>query len=86
MVCPLFSYFHSIAVTYANRNESNEAASEDAHGWSAYYLRDLSKRTTLYAAYSSLNNKGNANYAIGNLTPNPGADPRVVMAGIRHKF
>ena len=76
----------TIAVSYANRNESGDVAAEDAHGWSVYYLHDLSKRTTLYTAYSQLTNKGDANYAIGNLTPAAGDDPRVVMAGIRHKF
>lgn len=76
----------TIAVSYANRDESNGAAAEDAHGWSAYYLHDLSKRTTLYTGFSQLKNKDDANYAIGNLTPAAGDDPRVLMAGIRHRF
>lgn len=76
----------TVAISYANRNESEDAVGEDAHGWSVYYLHDLSKRTTLYTGYSQLTNKDNANYAIGNLTPAAGDDPRVVMAGIRHKF
>ena len=76
----------TVALSYANRNERNDVAAEDAHGWSAYYLHDLSKRTTLYAGYSQLENKGNANYAIGNIAPAAGDDPRVVMAGIRHRF
>jgi predicted porin len=76
----------TVAITYANRNESNDAAAEDAHGWAAYYLHDLSKRTTLYAGYAQLTNQGNANYAISSLTPAAGDDPRAVMAGIRHRF
>lgn len=76
----------TVAVSYANRNESNDVAAEDAYGWSAYYMHDVSKRTTLYAGYSTLNNKGNANYAIGNISPAAGDDPRVVMAGMRHRF
>ncbi|MCC4114558.1 porin [Aromatoleum toluclasticum] len=76
----------TVALSYAKRDESNDVAAEDAHGWSAYYMHDLSKRTTLYAAYSQLTNKDNANYALGNLTPAAGDDPRVVMAGIRHRF
>jgi predicted porin len=76
----------TVALSYANRNESNDAAAEDAHGFSAYYLHDLSKRTTLYTGYSQLNNKDNANYAIGAITPAAGDDPRFVTAGIRHKF
>lgn len=76
----------TVALTYAKRDERNDARAEDAQGWSAYYMHDLSKRTTLYAAYSQLRNKGDANYALGNLTPDAGDDPRVVMAGMRHKF
>ena len=29
---------------------------------------------------------GDANYAIGNLTPEPGDNHRVMMAGMRHRF
>ncbi|HJV26580.1 MAG TPA: porin [Aromatoleum sp.] len=76
----------TVAVSYANRNESNDPAAEDAHGWSLYYMHDLSKRTTLYTGYSQLSNKDDANYSIGNLTPVAGDDHRVIMAGIRHKF
>lgn len=49
-------------------------------------MHDLSKRTTLYAGYSQLNNKDNANYSIGNLTPAAGDEHKVLLAGIRHKF
>lgn len=76
----------TLAVSYADRNESDGAAGEDAHGWSAYYLHDLSKRTTLYAGYSRLSNEDGANYAIGNLTPAAGESHRVMMAGMRHRF
>jgi len=76
----------TVAVSYANRNESDGSLGEDAHGWSVYYLHDLSKRTTLYTGYSQLTNRDDANYAIGNITPAAGDDPRVAMAGIRHKF
>ncbi len=77
----------TVAVSYGNRNESGDPAAEDAHGWSAYYMHGLSKRTTLYAGYSTLTNKDGADYAIGsNMTPNPGDDQRAVVAGLRHKF
>jgi predicted porin len=75
-----------VALSYADRDESDGAAGEDAHGWSAYYLHDLSKRTTLYAGYSQLHNDDGANYSIGNITPEAGDDHRVMMAGIRHRF
>ena len=75
----------TVAVSYGSRDESNEANTEDARGWSLYYMHGLSKRTTLYTAYSHISNKGNANYG-WNLTPAAGDDPSVVMAGIRHRF
>lgn len=75
----------TVAVSYGNRNESGEANTEDASGASIYYMHNLSKRTTLYTAYSQLNNRGDANYGF-NITPEAGDNTRVVMAGVRHKF
>ncbi|TAH40953.1 MAG: porin [Betaproteobacteria bacterium] len=75
-----------VYITYASRDESDGAAGEDARGWTAYYLHDLSKRTTLYAGYSQLHNDDGANYSIGNITPAAGDDHRVMMAGVRHRF
>lgn len=77
---------NTVALSYADRDESDGAASEDAHGWSAYYLHALSKRTTLYAGYSQLDNENGANYSIGNLSPAAGDQHQVVMAGMRHRF
>ena len=77
---------NTVAISYADRDESDGAASEDAHGWSAYYLHALSKRTTLYAGYSQLDNDHGANYAIGNLSPAAGDKHEVMMAGMRHRF
>lgn len=76
----------TVAVAYANRNEDDGAASEDARGWSLFYMHSLSKRTTAYAGYSKLFNKGNANYGMEFLTPPAGEDPQALLAGIRHKF
>ncbi len=77
---------NTVALSYADRNESDGAAGEDASGWSAYYLHALSKRTTLYAGYSQLSNEDGANYSIGNITPAAGDKHRVMMAGMRHRF
>ncbi len=77
---------NTVAISYAERDESDGAAGEDASGWSAYYLHALSKRTTLYTGYSQLSNEDGANYAIGNITPAAGDTHRVVMAGMRHRF
>ena len=77
---------NTVALSYADRDESDGAAGEDASGWSAYYLHALSKRTTLYAGYSQLSNESGANYAIGNITPAAGDNHRVMMAGMRHRF
>ncbi len=77
---------NTVAISYAERDESDGAAGEDASGWSAYYLHAMSKRTTLYAGYSQLDNEDGANYAIGNLTPDAGDKHQVMMAGMRHRF
>lgn len=75
----------TLALSYGMRDERGEAGAEDAKGASVYYMHDLSKRTTLYAGYSQLNNDTNANYGF-NFTPAAGDTVRVVMAGMRHKF
>lgn len=75
----------TVTVIYGSRDESGEAAVEDATGASVYYLRALGKETTLYAGYSRLDNKGTADYG-WNLTPAAGKDPSVLMFGVRQKF
>jgi len=75
----------TLAISYGKRKESGEANTEDANGASIYYMHNLSKRTTLYTAYSRINNQGNANYGF-NITPAAGDDVSVIMAGLRHKF
>lgn len=75
----------SLMIAYGSRDESGEAAAEDATGASLYYLHALGKETTLYAGYSRLNNKGLADYG-WNLTPAAGTDPSVLMVGLRQKF
>lgn len=76
----------TVALSYADRDESDGAVGQDAHGWSAYYMHDLSRRTTLYAGYSRLSNESGASYAIGNLRPEAGDSHRVLLAGVRHRF
>jgi predicted porin len=48
----------------------------------------LSKRTSLYAYYTLLDNERNAVYdfAINSLSPTPGATLKGVSLGIRHAF
>lgn len=75
----------TLAISYGNRKESGEANTEDASGASIYYMHNLSKRTTLYTAYSRISNDGIANYGF-NITPNAGDNVSVIMAGLRHKF
>ena len=74
----------TVAVSYGSRDESNEANTEDARGWSLTTRTACPKRTTLYTAFSHINNQGDANYG-WNFTPAAG-EPSVVMAGIRHRF
>ncbi len=76
----------TVAVAYANRDEDEGDVGEDAYGWSLYYMHALSKRTTAYAGYSKLINKGNADYGMEFLSPPAGEDPQAVLLGMRHKF
>jgi general bacterial porin, GBP family len=87
-------------VAYAARNDKT-AADRDANKWGIGYFYDLSKRTTLYTAYSVLTNEDRftaAGVADGaGITLGSGAaagialfdrnsDPRSFNLGIRHAF
>jgi len=71
-------------IAKSNDNAASGDASRKAIGLAAAY--SMSKRTTLYAGYSQLDNDHGANYAIGNLSPAAGDKHEVMMAGMRHRF
>lgn len=61
---------------------------DDARQWAVGYVHNLSKRTSLYAAYARIHNKGNAAYVTGDASPvpSPGGNTTGLQAGITHHF
>lgn len=84
--------------SYARVDGQGDLETADAEQYALGYVYDLSKRTALYTTASVLNNKGTANFAVGDITvasptntPTPvalpaGAKSRGAEAGIRHIF
>jgi general bacterial porin, GBP family len=87
-------------VAYAARNDKT-ALNRDANKWGIGYFYDLSKRTTLYTAYSVLTNEDRftaagaadgAGIALGSGAASGvplldrNSDPRSFNLGIRHSF
>ncbi|WP_332876490.1 porin [Massilia sp. S19_KUP03_FR1] len=58
---------------------------QDATGWGLGYLYPLSKRTNLYGAYGSINNKNGAGYTVANNTET-GSGDKAFNLGVRHSF
>ena len=70
-----------------------EITDSDAHQWSVGYDHNLSKRTMVYALYTKLDNKANADYALGLRNGMTGgasggfeSDPSAFALGIKHSF
>lgn len=61
---------------------------DDASQFAIGYVYSLSKRTTLYSAYSRIRNKGNAAYVTADSSPvgEPGARASGLQFGINHAF
>ena len=85
-------------VSYARVDGQLDLATADAEQLAVGYVYDLSKRTALYTTASMINNKGTANFTVGDITvasPNntavplaqpAGAKSQGVEAGVRHIF
>ncbi|MDQ2821609.1 MAG: porin [Pseudomonadota bacterium] len=61
------------------------SVNQDATGWGVAYLYPLSKRTNLYGAYGSINNKNGAGYTVANNTET-GTGDKAFNLGVRHTF
>lgn len=96
---PVFGTTFRAAYARADGQGNLEAADAEQH--SLGFIYDLSKRTALYATASLINNKGTANFTVGDITvasPNNTATPLAPLAllegamfrgletGIRHIF
>ena len=78
-----FGNFTFIA-SYINKN-GRSTANLDADQLGLGYTYALSKRTNLYAAWASIDNKNGAPYTVGN-NSETGTGDRAVNLGVRHTF
>ena len=77
----------SVRLSYASLDMSEDSGDGDATGWTAAYFYDLSKRTTLYTGYHTLDNSGDASYNHERLTGlSQGSEAQLFTVGMRHKF
>lgn len=66
-------------------HQDDSALDHDARQYAIGYLRRLSVRTELYAAYAHINNRNGASFKVGNATDN-GSGHTGVNLGMRHSF
>jgi len=74
-------------VARANRSGPG-VDSDDASHWAVGYVHRLSRRTSLYATYGRIANKGNAAYVTGDTSPRgvAGAPASGIQLGVSHNF
>jgi predicted porin len=76
---------HTFIASYINK-DGRSAANLDASQFGLGYTYALSKRTNLYAAWATIDNKrGGVLYTVGN-NSEPGSGDRAVNLGVRHTF
>ena len=74
----------NLLATYMRKNDKN-IANQDANSWGVGYLYPLSKRTTLYTVYGTVNNKNGADYTVANNSES-GSGDKAYNIGVRHTF
>ncbi|MFZ6773518.1 porin [Undibacterium sp. SXout7W] len=67
------------------RKDDKTSLNQDANSWGIGYTYPLSKRTSWYAAYASIDNKNGAGYTVANNTES-GSGNRAINLGVRHSF
>jgi predicted porin len=75
---------HTFIASYINK-DSRSTLNRDANQLGLGYTYALSKRTNLYAAWASIDNKNGAPYTVGN-NSDVGTGDRAVNLGVRHTF
>lgn len=76
---------HTFIASYINK-DGRSADNLDASQFGLGYTYALSKRTNLYAAWATIDNKrGGVLYKVGN-NSEPGSGDRAVNLGVRHTF
>lgn len=83
---PLSNGFKAHAL-YAVADNAAQATDNKGKGYTLALTKDLSKRTSLYAAYTDINNDANSAMEFGGITTaTTGVDAKSVALGIVHKF
>jgi len=75
---------HTFIASYINK-DGRSASNLDASQFGLGYTYALSKRTNLYAAWASIDNKNGAPYTVGN-NSETGTGDRAINLGVRHTF
>lgn len=67
------------------RKDDRTSFDQDARSWGVGYLHPLSKRTSFYTAYGSIDNRNGAGYTVAN-NSEAGTGDRAFNLGVRHNF
>lgn len=78
----------SLLGSIMNMKNNGESSDNKARGYQVALTKDLSKRTTVYAIYSSVTNDAEVSFATrGMVAPAAnGQDPSAALIGVRHTF
>ena len=74
---------------YAQAKDGNQAANGEGKGYTVGVSKALSKRTTLYAAYTAVTNQASSSMYMAGQVAAPttaGLDPKTTAVGISHTF
>jgi predicted porin len=72
---------------YAITKDGTQASAGEGKGYTLAVTKALSKRTTVYAAYTSITNEANATMSmVGTTAGTAGLDPKATTVGISHTF
>lgn len=72
---------------YAMTKDGTQASAGEGKGYTVALTKALSKRTTVYAAYTAVTNEANATMSmVGTTAGTAGLDPKATTVGINHVF
>ena len=75
---------HTFIASYINK-DGRSALNQDANQFGLGYTYALSKRTNIYAAWATIDNKRGATYTVGN-NSEVGTGDKAFNLGVRHTF
>jgi predicted porin len=76
---------HGTLLASVMRKDDKTSFNQDARAWGIGYVYSLSKRTNLYTAYGTIDNKNGAGYTVANNTET-GSGDRAFNLGLRENF